>query len=176
MVTFTEAILEPRLQDCFGKCDILLYCLIKVLKTAVFSDLRRYSKHRSNLFILIFFMLQHIMESIEEKNKVKKLKKADITQEALMKLIQITIHKNATYLSDSTVAEFVRVINDWMHKETMPEFRNYDHFTLLLDETTDTSTWSESSLIVRIIKNGVVFNHFLDLLQLPPGDETIFRQ
>ena len=91
MVTFTEAILEPRLQDCFGKCDILLYCLIKVLKTAVFSDLRRYSKHRSNLFILIFFMLQHIMESIEEKNKVKKLKEADITQEALMKLIQITI-------------------------------------------------------------------------------------
>ena len=85
-------------------------------------------------------MLQHIMESIEEKNKVKKLKKADITQEALMKLIQITIHKNATYLSDSTVAEFGRVINDWMHKETMPEFRNCDHFTLLLDETTDTST------------------------------------
>ena len=31
------------------------------------------------------------MESIEEKNKVKKLKEADIIQEALLKLTQITI-------------------------------------------------------------------------------------
>ena len=30
-------------------------------------------------------------------------------------------HKNATYLSTSTVTEFVRVISDWMHKESMSE-------------------------------------------------------
>ena len=42
-----------------------------------------------------------------------------------------------------------------------------------LDKTTDIYTWFELSLIVRIIKNGVVFNHFLDLFQLPRADAEI---
>ena len=59
--------------------------------------------------------------------------------------------------------------------DSQRELRNCDHFTLLLDETRDVGTQSELSLIARIIKN-VVFNHFLDLFQLPRGDaETIFQ-
>ena len=154
------------------------------------------------------------MESIEEKRNVKQLKESEVTKEALLKLIRITIflvkkhwahttnyedfvrfigvelgdtvlteylnysesHKNATYLSVDTVKEFVKVISDWMHEETMSELRNCDHFTLLLDETTDISVRSELSLMARIVKDGVISNRFLDLLQLRRGDaKTIFR-
>ena len=49
-------------------------------------------------------------------------------------------------------------------------------FTLLLDESTDEANRSELLLIVRMIKDGKIENHFLDLLQLDRGDaETIFE-
>ena len=47
---------------------------------------------------------------------------------------------------------------------------------MLLDESTDEANRSELSLIVRMINNGKIENHFLDLLQLSRGDaQTIFQ-
>lgn len=45
-------------------------------------------------YILLFFTafkLQHTIESMGEKNKTNKLKESEVTKEALIKLIQITI-------------------------------------------------------------------------------------
>ena len=63
-----------------------------------------------------------------------------------------------------------------MKKNTVNELKTCNNFTLLLDESTDEANRSELLLIVRMIKDGKIENHFLDLLQLDRGDtETIFE-
>ena len=64
-----------------------------------------------------------------------------------------------------------------MERETLAKLRESEHFTLLLDESTDNANRSELSLIARIVENGCIENHFLTLLQLPRCDaETIFNK
>ena len=85
-------------------------------------------------------------------------------------------HKNAAYLSANIVVQFVKVISDWMKEETLEEIKKYQDFTLLLDESTDESNRSELYLQVRIVKEGKIQNHFIELLQLRQGDSlTIFE-
>ena len=85
-------------------------------------------------------------------------------------------HKNATYITANTVKQFIKIISEWMKKNTVNELKTCNEFTLLLDESTDEANRSELSLIVRMIKDGKIENHFLDLLQLNRGDaETIFE-
>jgi len=163
--------------------------------------------------IVLDYKVQHTIESLNKKKEVKKIKESEITEEAIQKLLKITVfmvkkhwahtynyedfvrfigmglrdevlneyttysesHKNATYLSASTVTLFVKVISEWMRGKTIKEVIECEDFTLLLDESTDESNRSELSLIVRTVKNGTVLNHFLELLQLRRGDAmTIF--
>ena len=74
--------------------------------------------------------------------------------------------KNETYLSVNSVVQFIEVISDWMKASTINAIKQYEHFTLLLEESRDESNRSELSLIARRVKEGVIQNHFLDLLQL----------
>ena len=47
----------------------------------------------------------------------------------------------------------------------------------MLDESLDESNCTELSLIFRIVHNGIIENHFLDLMQLQRCDiETIFLE
>ena len=49
--------------------------------------------------------------------------------------------------------------------------------TIMLDESTDESNRSEMSLIVRILRNSKIENHFSDLVHLRRCDaETIFSE
>ena len=58
--------------------------------------------------------------------------------------------------------------NSWGNKKCQD-------FTLLLDKSTDESNRSELCLQLRIVKDGEIQNHFLELLQLWHGDAlTIF--
>ena len=85
-------------------------------------------------------------------------------------------HKNATYITANTVKKFIEIISEWMKKNTVKELKTCNKFTLLLGESTDEANRSELSLIIRMIKDGKIENHFLDLLQLNRGDaETIFE-
>ena len=85
-------------------------------------------------------------------------------------------HKNAAYITANTVKQFIKIISEWMKKNTVNELKTCNEFTLLLDESTDEANRSELSLIVRMIRDGKIENHFLDLLQLNRGDaETIFE-
>ena len=72
--------------------------------------------------------------------------------------------KNVKTLSANSVTEFIKVVTDWMHEETMSQLRDCDHVTLLLNEMPDISNQSELSLMARIVKDRVVKNLFLDLL------------
>jgi hypothetical protein len=85
-------------------------------------------------------------------------------------------HKNATYLSKFTVKKFVQLIGDFIEKETIETIKRCEHFTILLDESTDDANRSELALIARIVdEKGVVQNHFLTLIQLKRCDAvTIF--
>ena len=79
-------------------------------------------------------------------------------------------YKNATYITANTVKQFIKIIGEWMNKNTFNESKTCNEFTLLLDESTDEANGSELSLIARMIKDGKIKNHFLDLLQLNRGD------
>ena len=64
-----------------------------------------------------------------------------------------------------------------MRKETISDVKNCSDFTLLLDESTDESNRSELSLFARIVKDGKVVNHFLNLLHLSRCDaQSIFTK
>ena len=83
------------------------------------------------------------------------------------------LHKNATDLSAYTVVQFVKVISDcsdWMKEETLEELKKCQDFILLLNESADESKGSELCLQERIVKDGEIQNHFLELLQLRRGD------
>ena len=84
-------------------------------------------------------------------------------------------HKNATYLSTNTIIQFVKVISDWMKEETLEETKKCQDFTLLFDKSTDESNRSELCLQVRIVKEGEIQNHFLELLKLRRDVLTIFE-
>ena len=66
------------------------------------------------------------MDSIEEKNKVKKLKKADVTQEALLKLIRVTIFlvKNH-WAHTANYEEFVQFIGVGQGGKVIAEYLKY---------------------------------------------------
>ena len=84
--------------------------------------------------------------------------------------------KNATYLLANTVVQFVKIISNWMKEKTLEEIKKCQDFMLLLDESTDESDRSELYLQVRIVKQGRIQNHFLELLQLRQGYAfTIFE-
>ena len=86
------------------------------------------------------------------------------------------LHKNATYLSAYTVVQFVKIISNWMKEETLEELKKCQDFLLLLNESTDESNGSELYLQERIVKDGEIQNHFLELLQLRRGKAlTIFE-
>ena len=57
-----------------------------------------------------------------------------------------------------------------MKEKTLEEIKKCQDFMLLLEESTDESDRSELCLQVRIIKQGRIQNHFLELLQLRQGD------
>ena len=101
----------------------------------------------------------------------------DLGNSVLKEYLTLTdSHKNATYITANRVKQFIKIISEWMKKNTVNELKTCNEFTLLLDESTDEANRSELSLIVRMIKDGKIENHFLDLLQLNRGDtETIFE-
>ena len=88
-------------------------------------------------------------------------------------------HKNATYLSPNMVYNFLKVISEWILEKTLQEVWSSDHYTVLMDESTDDGNRSQLSLICRIVEKstGTIENRFLDLLNLSRcDDETIFRR
>ena len=157
---------------------------------------------------------QHTIESLDDKKECQEIKESEITKDAIIQLLKITVfiirkywahttsyedlvrfvgndlgdsvlkecltladsHKNATYITANTVKQFIIIISEWMKKNTVSELKKCTKFTLLLDESTDEANRSELLLIVRIIKDGKIEIHFLDLLQLNHEDaEMIFE-
>ena len=101
----------------------------------------------------------------------------DLGDSVLKEYLTLTdSHKNATYITANRVKQFIKIISEWMKKNTVNELKTCNEFTLLLEESTDEANHSELLLIVHMIKDGKIGNHFLDLLQLNHGDaETIFE-
>ena len=156
------------------------------------------------------FKTQHSFETLQEKKERQHLKESEITEQALIKLLRITVfivqkhwahttnyedfvrfvgtdlqeevlksyleltdsHKNATYLSSNTVSQFLKHISNWMLDQTLCIVRKCDYLTIMLDESTDESNRSELSLIARIVNNGSIENHFLDLKHLTRCDAS----
>ena len=79
--------------------------------------------------------------------------------------------KNATYLSEFTVMKFLKLIGEYMENETLNKVREAEHFTVMLDESTDEANRSELAIIVRLLSSeGSVENHFLTLISLSRCD------
>ena len=64
----------------------------------------------------------------------------DLGDPILLKYFKYTdCHKITTYLSANFIIEFIKVISNCMHAETMSQLRDHDHVTLSLNKTTDIS-------------------------------------
>ena len=86
-------------------------------------------------------------------------------------------HKNAKYLSTNLVTQFIKVISDYIFEESLLKIKESEHFTILMDESTNESNRSQLSVICRVVKNAKVENYLLDLLNLSCCDnETIFHR
>ena len=134
------------------------------------------------------------------------LRESEITEQALIKLLKITVfivkkhwahtnnyedfvrfigddlnekvlgeylslpdnHRTATYLSTNIVCKFLKVISEWILEKTLQEVRSSDHYSVLMDESTDEGNRSQLSLTCRIVEKstGTIENPFLDLLNL----------
>ena len=79
--------------------------------------------------------------------------------------------KNATYLSDFTVGQFLKLIGEYIENETLKKVQNANQFTIMLDESTDEAIRSMLAVIARVVDDdGKVENDFLTLLQLKRCD------
>ena len=74
-------------------------------------------------------------------------------------------HKNTTDLSANAILQFVKVISDWMKEETLEEIKNVKVLCCYSTNRQMKET-DLSCLQVRIVKEGEIQNHFLELLQL----------
>ena len=126
--------------------------------------------------ITVFIVRKHWAHTASYEDLVRFVGN-DLGDSVLKEYLTLTdSHKNATYITANRVKQFIKIISEWMKKNTVNELKTCNEFTLLLDESTDEANRSELSLIVRMIRDGKIENHFLDLLQLNRGDaETIFE-
>ena len=75
-------------------------------------------------------------------------------------------HKNATYLSTTTVIEFICVIGDFIKEKSKELIEKSGDFTLLLDESIDERNRSEVSLLACAVDGWEIRQIFLDLMRL----------
>ena len=102
----------------------------------------------------------------------------DLNNEVLSAYLEMAdSNKNVIYLSTNTVTHFLNVVSDWMKDESLSIVKQCDFTTIMSDESTDESNRSEMSLIVCILQNSMIENHFLDLVHPRRCDsETIFSE
>ena len=131
------------------KSNITESALLKLMKISVFMVKKHWS-HVNNYEDFVRFLGNDLQDLV------------------LSEYLKLTKDReNATYLSKFTVAEFLKLIGEYMEEEALKKLREAEHFTILLDESTDEANRSELALIARVIDpNGNVENHFLTLIHL----------
>lgn len=106
--------------------------LIKLLKTTMFM-VKKHWAHTNNYKEVVRFIGN------------------DLTEKILGEYLSLSDnHRNATYLTPNTVCKFLKVISEWILEKTLQEVRSFDHYTVLMDESTDEGNHSQLSLICRI--------------------------
>ena len=141
--------------------EITEHALMKLLKITVFM-VKKHWAHTNNYEDFVRFIGNDLNEAVLKEY-----------------LSLLENHKNATFLSPNTVCQFLKLIGEHILKETLQKVRLCNHFTILLDESTDEANRSQLSLICRLLdeSTGTIENHFLELLNLPRCDaESIFRK
>ena len=70
--------------------------------------------------------------------------------------------KNATYLSTTTITNFIKVISEWIKFQVVSKMQACNEFTVMLDEATDAANRAQLSLHSKVTaENGDVENLFL---------------
>ena len=130
--------------------EITEQALIKLLKITVFI-VKKHWAHTNNYEDFVRF----IGDDLNEKVLGEYLSLSDN-------------HRTATYLSTNIVCKFLKVISEWILEKTLQEVRSSDHYSVLMDESTDEGNRSQLSLTCRIVEKstGTIENPFLDLLNL----------
>ena len=81
---------------------------------------------------------------------------------------KISIARNATYTSDKTIQEMVCIMSDVIEKNIRSEMTESEHFSLMLDETTDCSITEQLAIHGRCISRatGELKCHYLKIIDL----------
>ena len=147
-----ESLQNKRHRAALQESDITDNAIIKLLKITAFL-MKNHWAHSTNYEDFVRF----VGNSLEEEILHEYLKYAES-------------HKNATYLSQKTVTQFIQVISKWMLDEILSEVKDCEHFSILMDESTDEANRSELSAFCRLVKDGVIKNHFMELIPLSRCD------
>ena len=90
---------------------------------------------------------------------------------------KISIAKNATYTSEKTIQEMIYIISEVIENNILNEMRNSNHFSIMLDETTDCSVIEQLAVHGRYISpTGELKCHYLktiDLLHSESGEADV---
>ena len=78
--------------------------------------------------------------------------------------------RNASYMSNITVAEFLTSISFHIEQKLLDQLRNSKFLSIMADESTDVSSYEEMSICARWIQEGKPVEHFLGILRAHETD------
>ena len=133
-----ESLQEKQVQKRITEAEITHDGVLKLLKVTVFIVKKNWA-YTQNFESFVRFVGEELEEAVQLPLLLKEYLK--ICED----------RKNATYLSSTTVTDFITVISNWIKEKTLSELRDATDFTLLLDESTDEANRSELALIARLV-------------------------
>ena len=83
----------------------------------------------------------------------------------------------AKYTSQRTIQESLKVMGKQLRESQLMELRHCDHYSIMIDESTDVSVIKELVIYVRYLSaSGEIKNSFLSIVELPKGTAEVNEQ
>ena len=148
---------DKTLTDHIGKTNkILTIILLKIDKKLSHHIHRVHSIIMFYLFFLLGFKLQHTMESLNDKKENRKIRESEITEEALVMLLEITV---------------------FMIKENIAYTHNYEDFVKFIENDLEDKVLSKYLSIAECHKNANVTTNtvkqFVNVINIWMREKTL---
>ncbi len=110
----------------------------------------------------LYYLIKHHTTNFEDLISLQ----ADNENE-LLRLHLDTCPSNATYLSRATTAELLKSISHQFENDLLTRLKASPYYSIMADESTDTSSKEELSVCARWIEDGKAVEHFLGIVHAP---------
>ena len=126
------------------------------------------------VFKIMFRICHHIIKKMMSNHSYEDLVRlvSDCGSDALKKFI-IKSPKNATYLSERTFSNILKVLNDFTEEPLLKSLKAANHVTLFHDETTDVRNHSEAAVFGMFNHEDNHKEHYLGIIHMKGGLKAI---